>query len=215
MTPLDHRCVCSVRGPLHFGVGPRKVEAQQAPYLNSSVCRAHKPSVGACQQGYILSEVANTVIGEEHPRVTWVGRVLGIFNLLFAGVGLVALLINYVGFRGLPSSFTGESPLLDRRFYAMSAASLLLLMLLAYAGIQILRGSSSASTLCSVVFCAEIVFFLAFWAAWRLPFSPVSVVAVAAGLTNLGLALQAITGYPLVGLVLLKLFRPTTSQLGV
>jgi hypothetical protein len=137
--------------------------------------------------------------------VIWAGRVLGVLNLLFAGVGLIALLINFVGFRHLPSSFTGESPFLYRAFYPMSAASLLLLAFLAYSGVQLLRRASFASALCAVVFWAEIIFLIVFCVAWRLPFSPVSTVAVAAGLTNLGLALQLITGYPVLGLIALKM----------
>ena len=66
-------------------------------------------------------------------------RVLGILNLIFAGVGLLALLIDVVGFQGLPSSFTGGSPFFSRLFYPMSAVSLVLLASLAYGGIQLLR----------------------------------------------------------------------------
>lgn len=137
------------------------------------------------------------------PRL-WVARLLGIFNLLFAGVGIVDLFIKMVGFFGLPSSFTEG---MSRFTYRMAIASVLLLPSLAYAGIQLLRRSPRASVLCSVVFCVETVFLLVLWLFWRLPSSPLSIVAVGAGFMNLGLALQIVTGYPVIGLILLRLFQ--------
>lgn len=152
--------------------------------------------------------MVNRTTNEASPHVVRGARALGILNLFFAGIGLLALLINLVGYHGLPSSFTGQSPFFYRTLFPMSTASFLLLIFLAYAGIQLLRRSRLALTLCCVAFLAEIAFFVVFWAVfWRLPFSPLSVVAVAAGLTNLGLALQAVTGYPVIGLVWLRVGR--------
>lgn len=146
----------------------------------------------------------NTNIGRVHSS-SWVTRLLGILNLIFAGVGLVALLVNFVGFQRLPSSFTGDSPFFSRIFYPMSAVSLVLLSSLAYGGIQLLRNTPRSSAFCSVIFGLEIAIFVVFWLTWQLPFSPVSIVAVAGGLTNLGLALQAVTAYPVVALILLNI----------
>jgi hypothetical protein len=152
--------------------------------------------------------MTSVTAAQTRPGKSWVERILGILNLLFAAVGLVALLINFLGFHNLPSSFTGESPFLYRTLYPMSAASLILLVCLGYSGFQLLRGGRFASIICGVVFSAEIVFFVAYSVFWRLPFSPISVVAVAAGLTNLGLALQIVTGYPVVGLISLRFLQP-------
>lgn len=133
---------------------------------------------------------------------TRVARLLGVLNLVFAGLGFLALLINAVGWFGLPSSFTAG---LARFFYRMGIASLILLPSLAYAGVQLLRRSPRASVLCAAVFTVETVFLLVYWLAWPLPMSPVSVTAIATGFMNLGLALQAVTAYPVAGLILLKL----------
>lgn len=143
--------------------------------------------------------MVNANLEKEHGMVA---RVLGFLNLFFAGVGTFALLFNIVGFLGLPSSFTEG---LARFSYRMDIASVILLSALAYAGIQLLRRRSWASLLCSVVFGAEIIFLLVLWLLWRLPVSPVSIVAIGAGFMNLGLALQTVTGYPVVGLILLRL----------
>lgn len=145
--------------------------------------------------------MASAYLEKEH-RIAWVTRLLGCLNLFFAGVGTIALLFNIVGFLGLPSSFTEG---LARFSYRMDIVSVILLSALAYAGIQLLRRSSWASLLCSVVFGAEIIFLLVLWLLWRLPVSPVSTVAIEGGFMNLGLALQTVTGYPVIGLILLRL----------
>lgn len=147
--------------------------------------------------------MASASFENAYPRVR-IGRLLGVLNLLFAAVGLVALLVNVVGFLGLPSSFTEG---LARFFYQMGISSLVLLCPLAYAGIQLLRRNPRASVLCSAVFCVEILFFVVFWLVWPLPLSPLSVVEVTAGFMNLGLALQAVTAYPVIGLILLNTTR--------
>lgn len=134
----------------------------------------------------------------------WLARLLGVLNLAFAGIGLIALVINAVGFFGLPSSFTEG---LARFIYRMWIASLILLPSLAYAGIQLLRQSPRASAMCSAVFCVETVFFVLYWLTWQLPTSPLSITAIGAGFMNLGLALQIVTGYPVVGLILLNFCR--------
>ena len=132
----------------------------------------------------------------------WVARLLGVLNLVFAGVGLIALLINAVGLFGLPPSFTGG---LARFFFRMGFASLVLLPSLAYAGTQLLRRNPRASVLCSAVFVVETAFLLVYWLTWKIPISPVSVTAITGGFMNLGLALQIVTAYPVVGLILLRL----------
>jgi hypothetical protein len=135
---------------------------------------------------------------------TWVVRLLGILNLVFAGLGLLALVIDVAGFLELPWPFTEG---LARFFFRMDIASLFLLSSLAYAGIQLLRRSCRAPLLCSIVLCAEIVFLLVLWPLWGLPMSPLSIRAVQSGFMNLGFALQVITAYPVVGLILLGLSR--------
>jgi hypothetical protein len=131
-------------------------------------------------------------------------RVLGYLNLIFAGLGLLALLINTVGYHGLPASFIQEeAPFMSRAFPPMAIATLVLLTSLGYSGILLLKRSRPAFALCALVFFLEIVCLGWFLSKWQFPFSPISPVAIAPGLMNLGLALQIVTAYPIIGLVLL------------
>lgn len=137
---------------------------------------------------------------------TRVTRLLGILNLVFAGLGLLALVINVAPLFEFPGLWSFAEGF--HRFYLrMYIASLILLPSLAYAGIQLLRRSRRAPVLCSVVFCAEIIFLLVLWPLWGLALSPVSILAVEGGFMNLGFALQIVTAYPVVGLILLGLSR--------
>jgi hypothetical protein len=133
-------------------------------------------------------------------------RALRVLNLVFAGVGLLAAVANLVGRYSLPDSFVSEyAPFVQYRLPMMAMSSICLSLLLAYAGQQLKGRSHRAILLCQITFVVEILYLLMVWSAWRLPFSMLSPAVVAAGLVNLGLALQVVTAYPLIGLVLLTL----------
>jgi hypothetical protein len=131
---------------------------------------------------------------------------LRVLNLVFAGVGLLAAVANLVGRYSLPDSFISEyAPFVQYRLPMMAMASICLSLLLAYAGQQLRRQSHRAILLCQITFAVEILYLLMVWSSWRFPFSMLAPAVVAAGLLNLGLALQVVTAYPLIGLVLLTL----------
>lgn len=135
-------------------------------------------------------------------------RILGAVNLLISGVGLIQLVVNVVAYHGLPPWFIDEyGPFMRQRFPAMATASALLLGPLAYTGIQLVRRKRHAVLLCNVVFLAEITYFVFLWRTWSLGLSLFSPIVIIAGLMNIGLALQIVTAYPIIGLILLGVSR--------
>ncbi|MBZ5702794.1 MAG: hypothetical protein LAN84_13225 [Acidobacteriia bacterium] len=135
-------------------------------------------------------------------------RVLGIANLVLAGLGLTQLVVTVVGYYGLPASFIDEyAPFARHRFPAMSIAATLLLLPLAYAGIQLLRRKRHAIAFCGVLFVVETIYFAVLLSTWSLGLCPLSPLVILAGLMNGGLALQIVTAYPIIGLVLLSRAR--------
>lgn len=140
-------------------------------------------------------------------------RIIGRLNLFFAVLGLLALLINAVGLRGLPDSFIQENaPFFPRPFRAMAFASLALLVPLGAAGFFLLRRRKDAIVICELVFVSEIVYFVFFWYRWPLAISPLSIAIVAAGLFNPGLFLQFMTAYPIIGIISLEIARRRFKQ---
>lgn len=125
-------------------------------------------------------------------------------NLAFASLGFIQLAFNVLGYSGIPASFIDEyGPFMKVRFPVTCATTGLLLGAMAYAGIRLSRRDRSSINLCRGVFVAEILFFAIFFWSWSLPFSPLRPVSIAAGLMNGALAVQLVTAYPVVGLVLL------------
>jgi hypothetical protein len=144
------------------------------------------------------------VIVRNQAKSARIERVLGTFNLTFASLGLAALLVQVVGYRGLPDSFIQEyAPFAPRPFHEMVIASVILLPLLGYAGFQLRRNGPGARAICCAVFVVEIAYIAIFWYRWTLGVSPLHWSFVACGLLNLGLYLQIVTAYPIVGLILL------------
>lgn len=142
-------------------------------------------------------------------------RILCLLNLLFAAVGLVGLLLNSIGYHKLPESFIdSEAPFMVHRFPLMAVASLVLLIPLAYAGFQLWRPSRRAIVISNIVFVAEIAYFLWIWHSWKLAVSPLTLAVVASGLVNIGLALQVIIAYPVLGLIVVNLASAALSKDG-
>lgn len=144
------------------------------------------------------------VIVRNQAKSARIERVLGTFNLTFASLGLAALLVQVVGYRGLPDSFIQEyGPFMPRPFHEMVIASVILLPLLGYAGFQLRRNSPGARAICCAVFVVEIAYIAIFWYRWTLGVSPLHWSIAACGLLNFGLYLQIVTAYPIVGFILL------------
>ncbi len=135
-------------------------------------------------------------------------RTIGILNLFFAVLGLVALAFNWIGLHGLPDSFISEyGAFVPKPFHAMVVASIALLLPLGASGFLLLRRISGALVCCEIVFVTEIAYFAFFWYRWPLGISPLHLSVVLAGLLNLGLFLQIISAYPLIGLIRLEVVR--------
>lgn len=135
-------------------------------------------------------------------------RTLGVLNVTFAVLGLIVLVRRVASFYILTSGGFDMPPFIRNHFYVMSAGSIVLLPFLAYAGIELLRSRPHAIVVCATAFCMEIAFLLVYCILfWKLPFSPLSASALGVGLMNLGLMLQAISGYPAIGLILLWVWR--------
>ncbi len=133
-------------------------------------------------------------------------RKIGIINALVASLGLIGLLINVLGYYGLPRSFIETyASFMSRDFASTSIVSALLLLALGFAGIQLMRHAGHAILISQALFVIEILYFVILLVRWKLPWTlmtcPVSPFIVATGLVNVGLALQLVTGYPVWALV--------------
>jgi hypothetical protein len=137
-----------------------------------------------------------------------VPRVIGWINLVLAGLGYCQLAVNVVGYRSLPASFIDEyGPFMRGRFPAMSILSAILLVLLAVSGFLLLKSEKRAIQFSNAVFAIEVVAIAVFCARWTFPLSFLAPPVIAAGMMNGAIALQIVTLYPIVGLILLNL-RP-------
>jgi hypothetical protein len=133
-------------------------------------------------------------------------RIVGAGNLICASIGLIQLSLNVVGYVRLPSAFISQyGPFMRHRFPAMSVATILFLVPLAYAGIGLLRCAHRMVRLSNIIFGAELIFFILLLGTWNFALSPFSGLVVRLGLLNGGFMLQIITAYPIAGLILLNL----------
>lgn len=148
---------------------------------------------------------------------TYIFRGLGGFNLLFATLGLGALALQSWAFSLFPSEVTGaEGSLLRLAFRTAQFFSIVLLLPMAYCGTQLLRRNAKLIVPCAFLFAAEIVYLGVSGFLWPWVFSPSILTATRSGLLNLGLGLQILTGYPVLGLAALyylhKRGRPGASS---
>jgi hypothetical protein len=135
-------------------------------------------------------------------------QVIAWANLFIAVVGLAQLLYNLVGYFFLPLKFWEQyGGSLRRPFVTMSVASGLLLTALAIGGVSLLGRSRGAIRYTNVIFVVEILYFALFWSTWSIKLSPFNFSVITAGLFNIGLVLQVVTAYPVVGLILLNTRR--------
>jgi hypothetical protein len=92
-------------------------------------------------------------------------------------------------------------------FFTMTSINVVFLALLICAGVLLLRFRRSGITFCISVFAGELIYFLG-----EGPVGPIDsqwsqALAGAQGVGNMGLAPQIVTGYPLIGLIILILVR--------
>jgi hypothetical protein len=108
----------------------------------------------------------------------------------------------------LPSSFIDEyAPYMRVRFPTMVITSVVLLPLLGLTGCMLLRKSKFAVQVSTATFALEIVVITALLIRWSMPFLPVSLSMIEIGLMNGAIALQVITLYPILGLIVLHYRR--------
>ena len=132
-------------------------------------------------------------------------QVIGWINLTLAALGYCQLLVNIVGYRGLPASFVDEyGPFMRGRFATMSIMSAILLTLLATTGFLLLRRIRRAAGFATAGFIIEVLAIAIFCARWSFGLSFLSPPVIATGLMNGAIALQIVTLYPIVGLILLN-----------
>ncbi|HXX18652.1 MAG TPA: hypothetical protein VEJ46_04560 [Candidatus Acidoferrum sp.] len=132
-------------------------------------------------------------------------RIVGWINLILAASGYCQLLVNVVGYYGLPASFIDEyGPFMRGRFPAMSILSAILLALLAVSGFLLLRRLKGAILFGKAVFVMEIIAIAIICARWNFAVSFLSLPTIAAGLMNGAIAIQIVTLYPIVGLIVLS-----------
>jgi hypothetical protein len=92
-------------------------------------------------------------------------------------------------------------------FLAMTSINVAFLVLLICAGVLLLRFRRSGITFCIAVFAAEISYWLIEGELGMTDVSWFQDIGGLGGLGNMGLAPQILTGYPLIGLIILMLVR--------
>jgi hypothetical protein len=141
-------------------------------------------------------------------------KAIGWVNLVLAALGYCQLLLNVIGYHGLPASFIDEyGPFMRGRLPTMSIMSAILLALLAASGFLLVRGVKHSVELSNAAFVVEIVAMAIFCARWNFSISFLSLPVIASGLMNGAIALQIITLYPIVALIVLNL-RPRSRPAG-
>ena len=146
------------------------------------------------------------------PLAKWAPFVLrgfGIANFIFASVGLFFLVASVFAIREKAVGNTLEQPYFLLAFWTLTTVNLVLLTLLAFAGIKLLQLRTLGVVVCNAVFATEIAYFMTLGILWRAAPSPsVSMsIAAATGVGSMGLSPQLICGYPLVALIFLNLAR--------
>jgi len=133
-------------------------------------------------------------------------RAIGWINLVIAGLGLLQLAMNVIGYSALGHEFVekyGPFMVENHRFARMSFTAIILLLPLGVAGCLLLLKIRHATTFTIVFFVLDIAVLAWTLSTWSMPFLFIDPTMIAIGLMNGGLALQIVTGYPLIALILL------------
>jgi len=159
-------------------------------------------------------------IGENMTRDSlaknYIFRAVGVFNILFAIIGLGALTLQSWAFSLFPSEVTGgPGDPVKLAFRIGQLSSIVFLPLLAYFGLQLIRLRTKLIKPCAFLFVAEMMYLLLIRLFWPWIFYRTLLTAVRSGLLNAGLGLQILTGYPLLALIALYvLYRKSGEKLG-
>lgn len=140
-------------------------------------------------------------------------RAFGCANLFFVAVGVYFQVETLLSVRRHHRPIAG-APYDIQAFYVMTALDFVSLVLLAAAGLYLLSRNRRGLLLCNVVFIYEITSFI-FGVLLGLGFSMAGgkwalvgmSVAAAGGIGNMGTSPQLLTGYPVIGLIVLNLAR--------
>ena len=136
----------------------------------------------------------------------WPGGVLvgfGIANMLYALVGLYCaipgLLVFYTRLEPDP-----QAPYIAQAFLTMTSINIVFLVCLVVTGLYLIRRTFRVILFCNVLFALEIVYFFGISMLWLHPHLGPSIGA-ATGIGNMGIALQIMTGYPIIALIVLNI----------
>jgi hypothetical protein len=133
---------------------------------------------------------------------TWAMRILGALNILFAATGVwfsaVMIRMHWNRWPGSPSRLDWA------KFAGLHAITILMIAYLAFLGIRLIMRDAKALWPLSLLFVAEIAYFLVFVSVtWVI--MPMSMSKIAVGFLGKTLdpiAPQLVTGYPFVGLII-------------
>ena len=141
---------------------------------------------------------------------TIVVTVFAIANFLFAAWGgrlVYQTLHNYFRATTRSSNPVVVTPSFAVTFFTLTWINGIFLCLLILAAVLLLRFRLSGITFCMIVFAAEIGYYIATTPLSTSGISWFKDVGGAEGVGNMGLAPQILTGYPLIGLIILFLVR--------
>jgi hypothetical protein len=148
--------------------------------------------------------------GPTRSRARTALRVFGILHLIFAGTGLI--IIGHAVFRRISAGLaefefgSAHTPYTTEAWFLRTGINLIFLLLLAAAGILLVRLRIQGVRLSNVIFVTMIIYVLAPWA--LLLSDPLEKsMGATAGTGDMGINLQILTGYPVIALIGLNLAR--------
>ena len=139
----------------------------------------------------------------------WPGYVLiafGIANMLYALGGLCFALPVMFWFH---TTFEPdpELPYFAQAFFTMASINIFFLVCLIVTGFYLIRKTFKVILFCNILFALELIYFLSIgFFCWPNPRFGMSI-AAATGIGNMGIAWQIMTGYPIIGLIVLNIAR--------
>lgn len=146
-------------------------------------------------------------------------RGVSIVNAVLVLTGFYFLLPTVFLFR-LMTSYPSDEPYLAEAFFTMTAINLVCLVVLLVAVPYLWRLDRLGLVICNLLFAFEIFYFIAksaigltlsMWGGKYAPYA--NSMAGAAGIGNMGLALQFLTAYPIIALTVLNIAYHKSKKL--
>lgn len=138
-------------------------------------------------------------------------RLFGVLNVFFVGIGLFLLSQSVLLFWVRPAE-PFDAAYFAEAYYASTAINLCFLLGLLFTAYPLWQREQRGLWLCNLVFACEIVYILGRSIIGDLAFSPSQraaeigmSVAQTDGIGSMGIALQMLSGYPVIALVVLNL----------